>query len=266
MRALDEDAVGTFRTRAAPGLRSLDAADGKALGALVAETRSTVVFFPAANPDVDWCEAHPDDAFAANVRPAEVALDVTRAAGARFVFFSSDYVFDGAAGPYYESAAPAPLSVYGRHKLEIEARVLRAGGTVVRTSTVYGPERPPGKNFVLRLAATLRASARVSVPSDQYSTPTWADDLAGAALAVASRGGIWHVAGPDYLARDRFAALIAHAFDLDAALIKPMPTRDLGQLARRPLKGGLRSEKIRRESAVDFLPTSEALRRLAATS
>jgi dTDP-4-dehydrorhamnose reductase len=265
MRALALDAVGTFHTRTAPGLRALDAADAKALSALISETRSDLVFFPAANPDVEWCEAHPDDAFAANVAPALAALEVARSAGARFVFFSSDYVFDGVAGPYDETAAPAPLSVYGHHKLEVESRVLSAGGTVVRTSTVYGPERPPGKNFVLRVIATLRSGTRLRVPSDQFSTPTWADDLARGACAVASRGGIWHVAGPDYLPRDRLAALVADVFDLDSSLVEPVATRDLGQLARRPLRGGLRTEKIRRECAVEFLAASEALGRFAAT-
>jgi dTDP-4-dehydrorhamnose reductase len=262
MRALGKNAVGTFRTRPTPGLVPLDARDGAALEKLVTKTNSSVVFFPAADPNVDWCETHPEEAYAANVAPALTALEIARSSGAGFVFFSSDYVFDGEAGPYGETAPPAPLSVYGRHKLEVEERVVAAGGTVVRTTTVYGVEQPPGKNFVLRLVARLRANEPATIPSDQYSTPTWSDELAKGAVAVAARGGIWHVAGPDYMARDEFALLIAEMFGLDRSRIQPVVTSQLRQAARRPMRGGLRTEKIHREAGIEFLPTREALRRL----
>jgi dTDP-4-dehydrorhamnose reductase len=262
MRALGKSAIGTFRTRPAPGLVPLDARDGAALGKLVTKTDCEVVFFPAADPNVDWCETHPDEAYAANVAPALSGLEIARASGAGFVFFSSDYVFDGAEGPYEETASPAPLSVYGRQKLDVEERVVAAGGTVVRTTTVYGGEQPPGKNFVLRLVARLKANEPTTVPSDQYSTPTWSDELARGALAVAGRTGVWHVAGPDFLARDDFAWLIAEMFGLDTSLIQPVVTSQLRQKARRPERGGLRTEKIHRETGIEFLPTREALKRL----
>jgi dTDP-4-dehydrorhamnose reductase len=263
MRALGENAVGTFRTRRAPGLVRLDATDGAALRQLVTDAKSSVIFFPAADPNVDWCETHPGEAYAANVAPALATLDLARASGAAFVFFSSDYVFDGGAGPYQETDPTAPLSVYGRQKLEVEERVLAAGRTVVRTTTVYGLEQPPGKNFVLRLVARLRAKEPTTIPSDQYSTPTWSDELARAAVAVAERSGLWHVAGPDYMARDAFASMIAEVFGLDSSLIRPVLTSELGQAARRPLRGGLRTEKLRRDVGSDFLPTRETLRRLS---
>jgi dTDP-4-dehydrorhamnose reductase len=264
MRRLGTDAIGTFRTRGAPGLVHLDAADGPALRRLVIDTTSKLIFFPAANPNVDWCEAHPAEAHAANVAPALAALEIARECGAGFVFFSSDYVFDGADGPYAETAAPAPLSVYGQQKLDVEERVLAAGGTVIRTTTVYGVEQPPGKNFVTRLVARLKANEPATIPSDQYSTPTWSDELATGAVAVGERTGVWHVAGPEYMARDTFASLIADVFGLDASLIRPVTTPQLRQPARRPERGGLRTEKIRRELGLDFLPTREALRRLVA--
>jgi len=264
MRALP-DAVGTYRTRPVPGLRYLDALDRPALLNLLREVRPDVVYFPAADPNVDWCELNPVAAYRANVIPAIQALEATKSTNARFVFFSSDYVFDGAAGPYDETAVTRPLSTYGRHKVEVEQHVLGANATVLRTTTVYGAELAPGKNFVIRLVAQLSAGNTVTIPSDQFSTPTWADELARGALAVQARPGIWHIAGPDLLSRDRFAAVIADAYGLDPTLIRPVATGDLSQAAPRPLRAGLRTKKILRVVGVKFIATNEALRRLSAS-
>ncbi len=262
VRAFGADAMGTYRSRPVPGLRPLDARDRAALRRLIVEIGPALVLFPAAEADVDWCEAHPEEARAANVEPARSALDLTREAGARLVFFSSDYVFDGRSGPYDEAATTSPISVYGRHKREVEERVLDAGGTVVRTTSVFGAEPPPGKNFVLRLVARLRAGERVRVPADQVSTPTWSDDLAQGVLAVAAFGGIWHVAGPELLARDAFARVVADVFGLDASLIDAVATAALGQPASRPLRGGLRTDKLRLRIGRPLLGVGPSLERL----
>ncbi|HEV2010430.1 MAG TPA: SDR family oxidoreductase [Candidatus Limnocylindria bacterium] len=264
LRALDPSAVGTYRARPEPALRQLDARDLSALRGLLDELRPPTVFFPAAEPHVDWCETHPDDARAANVEPALQALAAARERDARFVFFSTDYVFDGLAGPYAEGDAVAPLSVYGRHKLEVEEHVLEAAGTVVRTTTVYGEEQPPGKNFVLRLVASLREGRRTTIPYDQLSTPTWSEELGRAAVRVADKPGIWHVAGPDLLSRDGFARMIADVFGLDPTLIEPIPTAQLAQPAARPMRAGLRTDKIQAATGMSFLPTREALETLRA--
>lgn len=260
LRALGPVAVGTYRRRPRPGLRRLDASDARAVAGLLEATRADVVFLPAAESNVDWCELHPQEARAMNVDPALVTLEAARSYGARLVFFSSDYVFDGASGPYDEAAATRPLCVYGRLKAEIEGLVLAAGGTVIRTTTVFGAEIPPGKNFALRLVARLRAHERVAVPFDQVSTPTWADELARATLSVWRAGGLWNVAGPDLLARDELARAVAGAFGLDAALIDPVATSALRQAARRPLRGGLRTDKLARCVGSRLGPVPDALR------
>jgi dTDP-4-dehydrorhamnose reductase len=264
MRSLEESAIGTFRTRPVAGLRYLDALDSPGLAALLAEVRPEIVFFPAAEPNVEWSESEPDAAYRANVVATVQALDAARSSGARFVFFSSDYVFDGLAGPYDENAPTAPVSVYGRHKVETEQRVLNVGAVVIRTTSVDGSEQPPGKNFVLRLISRLAGGETVTIPSDQYSTPTWSAELARGAIAVSERTGIWHVAGTDFLARDRFAAMVAEVFGFDASLIRPVTTNELHQKAARPMYGGLRADKIMRVTGIVFTSTRHALERLAA--
>src|SRR4051794_34707160 len=112
--------VGTYATVPLPGLAPMDAADLDRAAAWVREQAPDVVFYPAGFTWVDGCERDPGRAYAANL---EQPLNLARAAadeGARFVYFSTDYVFDGRDGPYDESARPRPLSAYGRSKLEAE--------------------------------------------------------------------------------------------------------------------------------------------------
>lgn len=242
---LGAEATGTYRSRPRPGLRHLDAEDPDAVSQLMHELCPRVIYFPAANPNVEWCEKHPAEAYRENLAPLRATL--AAAPGIPVVAYSSDYVFDGAATSYGESDDTAPLNVYGRIKAELEAIVTAAGGAIVRTTGVFGPEPAPGKNFVLRLVASLRRGEPARVPDDQIANPTWAPDLAAASVAIATvgGGGIWHVAGPEDLSRSDFARLVAAVFGLDGALVVPVRTAELGQAARRPLHGVLRRDRYR---------------------
>ena len=166
-----------------------------------------------------------------------------------FVYFSSDYVFPGSAehpGPYAEDAVPDPLSVYGRTKLEGERAVLRVHpeALVIRTSWVYGPDAA-GKNFISWSLRQMRAGARVHVPSDQVSTPTFSRDLARVAVTLAGSGahGVVHVTGPELMSRLELAQRVARFFGLEGGLVEGVPTASLRQRARRPLLSGLISRR-----------------------
>jgi dTDP-4-dehydrorhamnose reductase len=252
--------VGTWRIPAA-GRLTLDLVDVAARPALatdlVRQADAGIVFVVGAMTWVDGCEDDPAKATAVN-RDAPAALAAAaRQRGARTVFFSTEYVFDGAAGPYRESDAARPLSVYGRTKLEGEEAVLEAdpGALVVRTTVVWGPEAN-GRNFAHQLARRLRAGAPMAVPEDQISTPTYNDDLARATVALVDAGvaGVVHVAGAELLDRAAFARRLAAAMGLDPALVQPVPTAALGQRAARPLRAGLRIDRLR-----SLLPSFEPL-------
>src|SRR5579862_9250883 len=118
--AFGADAVGTYCTHLVAGLQPLDMRDAAAVERLVQEVRPEVIVHPAAQPHVDWCEDHADESHAINVTGARNVAVAARRAGARFVFFSTDYVFSGASGPYREDARTDPPNVYGRHKREAE--------------------------------------------------------------------------------------------------------------------------------------------------
>jgi len=199
---------------------------------------------------VDGCESEPDLAYRVNARGPAVLAAYAQRRGLSFVFFSTDYVFDGLKdnpGPYTEDALPNPLSVYGRSKWMGEREVLDAHpeALVVRTTIVYGPDDRQ-KNYLYSLMRNLATGTPMRVPQDQISTPTYNRDLAQTTLGLVDAGasGVFHVAGPELMDRLEFAQRIATALGLDGALLQGMSTAELGQTAPRPLWSGLSTEKL----------------------
>lgn len=256
-------AVGTYNTVAYPGLVRFDAPDLEGSAAWLRKQEPDLVFFPAGFTWVDGCERDPAKARETNLEQPLNLARVAADAGARFVYFSTDYLFDGHAGPYDESARPNPLNVYGMAKLEAE-KALRAhlGDRllIVRTSWVFGPERQ-GKNFAYQLVKTLGRGGTITVPSDQVSSPSYGPDVAEATVRLVEGGhsGVFHVAGPEVMARPAFARAIASAFDLDPDRIESRPTAELGQGAPRPLDGGLIKPRLDAVMPGAMRPTDAAL-------
>lgn len=214
---------------------------------LLQEHSIDAVYCAAAMTHVDGCESAPDAAMKANCHaPAALA---TAAAEARipFVFFSTEYVFDGKNGPYPESAPANPISVYGKSKLEGERAVLQAhrGALILRTTMVYGTD-PARKNFLysLRQACIEKRSFRVAV--DQISTPTYNRDLAQAAIRLVRAGhaGVFNVAGGERLNRYAFARIAVRTMALSDETVEAVTTADLKQAAPRPLNAGLLTTKL----------------------
>ena len=258
--------TGTYAAHPAPGLVPLDLRDDGAIRRLVRDVRPAVCVLTSALTHVDRCEDEPALAEALNARAPEVLAEACREAGTRLVHLSTEYVFDGASGPYREDDPPSPLCAYGATKLEGERRVLARmpDALVLRTTVVYSWD-PGGKNFVMQLRERLGAGQRMRVPVDQISSPTYAPDLAAAIVALApcrDVAGVLNVVGPDVVDRMTFAVAAAHALGLDERLLDPVTTASLGQRARRPLRAGLRIERLR-ALGVGMRGVAEALADLA---
>jgi len=245
LRALAERghaATGTYGHHPTEGLEHLDVTDHAAVARAVAAARPDWVLCPAGLTDVDHCEEHPEEAAAINRDGALAAARAARDEGAGFVFYSTEYVFDGSSGPYSEDAAANPLSAYGRSKWEGECAVLAElpRALAIRTTVVYGPDRQE-KNFVYQLIRNCRSGQPMRVASDQVSSPTYNVDLARATIELCEREarGVYHLAGDGILDRYAFALLACRVFGLDASRVTPVATSSFGQKAARPLRAGL---------------------------
>src|SRR5215212_675098 len=216
---------------------------------VLTEARPDAVIHAGAFTNVDGAERDRDVAWAVN---ADGTASLARACAARdirLVYVSSEYVFDGTAGPYRESDPVNPLGWYARTKEAGERGVLDTGGNAAigRTTVVYGYAAHVRANFVLWLVGQLKAGQRVRIVDDQIGSPTLAENLAEMLLALAASDvrGIFNTAGADVLSRLDFSRQIADTFGLDASLIDPTSTAALGQAAPRPLRAGLLMDAFR---------------------
>jgi dTDP-4-dehydrorhamnose reductase len=224
-----------------------------------------VVILNAALTHVDLCEEQPEKAAAINIEGTRLVAQLCNEYSSRIVFFSSEYVFDGQAGPYTEDDPVNPINEYGRQKVEGERIVsgVKTGVLIIRTTVVYGKDLE-GKNFVVRLVRSLREGRSVPVPEDQVATPTYSENLAAVteALVAKGAGGIFNVVGPDRMSRYEFSRIVCEVFGLNQVLLKPVSTAELNQRARRPLSGGLVIDKLRSTVDLPVVGVREGLARL----
>ncbi len=242
-RARGLEVIATRRGPVAsrPGLtwRELDVRDRDAARSLVREATPDLVVNAIALTDVDGCEDHPEEAQAVNALAPATLAEACKAAGARFVHVSTDYVFDGT-GPAAETTPPNPLGVYGRTKLDGERRVLGVNpkALVLRMSAVFGWNRHSRRtNSVTWILEKVEAGQEVRLFRDQRITPTYAKTGAQASLDLAERGasGIFHVASRDCVSRQEMGEAVVEAFGIPGAQLVPVSMASVALRAPRPM-------------------------------
>ncbi len=254
----------------------LDKTNRDGVFSLMKKIKPDAVIDTAALHDVNYCETHRDEAHKVNVEGTRNVAEACRKIGAKMIFVSTDYVFDGKKGYYTEEDKPNPLSYYAVTKLEGERAVAAAGTdyAVARTSVIYGwnpgelkgLKSSSGKsvNFVIWALGKLQNGEEISIVTDQYSSPTLADNLAEALLALAKtdKTGIYHTAGKGCINRFDFTKKIAKIFELDERLIKPVTTDMFKQVAKRPMRCCLDVSKAERDLKIKFLTPEEGLKKM----
>lgn len=241
------------------GFARLDVTDPEAVERVFQDFAPDVVLHAAGSAQIEACEDDKEACWALNVDATETMAAACHRHGARLVLPSTDFVFDGAAGPYAETDRPAPINAYGRSKLAAE-NVLRMSPlsrwSVARTTLVFGaPDGPEPRLDVVRwLVRELRAGRPVRVPHDQVRTPTYDADLADGMLRLVryDKSGVYHIAGREVMTLPEIAHTIADAFDLGTSGIGTTTTAELHPGAARPLRGGLLT--LRAESEVGYRP------------
>jgi len=227
----------------------LDIADADAVAALFRDFRPQLVLNAAAFTRVDEAERAADVAARANATGPRTLAAACRAHHSWLAHVSTDFVFDGRQShPYEASAAPQPLSVYGRTKLEGERAVLEelppgksvvraSGAVVVRASWLYSA----AGGFAARMLSLMRSRPELAVVSDQVGTPTHAAGLAGVlwALSLRRTTGLWHWCDSGVASWYDFALAVAEeAVRLGiltrAPAIRPIGSSDYPTAAARP--------------------------------
>jgi dTDP-4-dehydrorhamnose reductase len=225
------------------GRGELDITRPEQVEACIDEFAPDVIINCAAYTAVDSAEENADLAASVNIDGPRNLASAIAARGGRLLHISTDFVFDGRAGtPYATSAAPAPLSVYGRTKLAGEQAVLDALGSralVLRTAWVYAAQ---GRNFLLTMLKLMRERGAVRVVCDQTGTPTAAASLADILYRFAQHAelsGIFHWTDAGVASWYDFAMAIAEEGAACGLLphgisVQPIATDEYATAAVRP--------------------------------
>ncbi|OGJ90241.1 MAG: hypothetical protein A2487_02775 [Candidatus Raymondbacteria bacterium RifOxyC12_full_50_8] len=250
-----------------PGLNeyaTLDITDRTQVAEFFKKRRFDWIVNTAAMTNVDLCETERERAERINTGGV-AALISEKGAACRFMQISTDYVFDGAAGPYSDTAKPNPVGFYGETKYRAEQLVLGHSplDCVVRIMVLYGTGKGLRPNFIDWVVSSLRAGKTIPVVTDQTGNITLASNCARniGALINNDVSGIISFAGADILSRYDIACAVARHFSLNEALIRPIATAELKQAAPRPLKSGFLMERARAMDGITLLTFKEQLLR-----
>lgn len=262
LNSLEQKTISTYNKTSIPFASHLDVSNEKEVNKLIKDTNPQIIFMPAALTNVDYCETHPEEAYKINVSGVKNVVKASNSTGARLIYFSTDYIFDGNNGPYSEEATANPISIYGLQKLEAEHYValFAKDYLIIRTTVVYGWERQ-GKNFIYRLVKSLSNGQPIKAPIDQVGSPTYANNLSQIAvhLSETTLSGVINITGPSQISRYEFARKAANIFRLDENLVIPVQTESLNQSARRPKQAGLLTNKVTAISAISVTNYEEGL-------
>jgi dTDP-4-dehydrorhamnose reductase len=226
-------------------LVDMDILDGAGTRGLIAGFRPDWVIHCAAFTNVDGCEKEPEKAFSVNAEGARNVAKACRFAGARMLYVSTDYVYDGSKKvPYVETDPAAPLNTYGKSKLKGEQEVLGVApdALIVRTSWLFGENGP---NFVKAILGQVGKKKVLEVVSDQVGNPTYTPDLSEALARLVECGaeGIYHVSNSGSCSWFEYAKKVLELAGAVGMEVKPITTQELGRPALRPAYSVLSNEK-----------------------
>jgi dTDP-4-dehydrorhamnose reductase len=229
-------------------LQPVDLADRTAVATAFREARPALIVHAAAMSRIDACHQEPARSHQVNVAGTTALAELAQQVGAKLVYVSTDLVFDGRKGRYREQDLPAPLSVYGRTKLEGEQAVLNLPrSAVVRVSLMFGPTRISRPGFFDQQLDRLRGRQAVRLFVDEWRTPLSLRTAARTLLAVAQSDfeGLLHLGGPERMTRWEMGSRLAEHIGADPSLLVATKQAELAWPEPRPADVSLDSSQFR---------------------
>jgi dTDP-4-dehydrorhamnose reductase len=215
---------------AGAGVVPVDLTDVVAVAAVFEQSAPRYIVHTAAISSVAGALADPGRTRRINVVATGELARLALRIGARFIYTSTDMVFDGESAPYAEAHEPSPLSMYGRSKLEGELAARNdPNALVIRLPLLYGKPAVARETTFVSQVRALTAGAPLSLFTDEYRTPLWLDDAARAILLAAQsdRVGCLHLAGPERLSRLDMGRLLAERLGVSRPDLRPVRRADV---------------------------------------
>lgn len=245
--------------------RELDITDGLASNSTIRDFKPEVIIHAAAMTHVDNCELNKIDCYNINVTATRFLIEAAKEITAKFIYVSTDFIFDGLEGPYKEDDEPKPVNYYGSTKLSAETEVMESGleWSIVRTVLVIGKAETTRSNIISWVKEKLEKKEKIKVVDDQFRTPTFTEDLARGIVLVVEKSalGIFHISGKDLLTPYQIALKTAEHFGLDNSLIEKADATSFSQPALRPPRTGFYIDKARKELGYEPVTFDEGLKK-----
>lgn len=237
-------------------LPELDITNKSAVINLIMLERPVVVIHAAAYTDVDGCESNPGQAMAVNADGTENIATACRKVGAHLIYYSTDYVFDGAKGaPYVEEDTPNPQTIYGRSKLAGEERIesILDNYVIMRIAWVYGAN---GRNFVKTIVRLGREqiekgqkglfASKLQVVNDQIGNPTWTMDIVRQTDEILKSGlqGLFHASSEHPTSWYDFTTAVFDELRMDVK-VEPCTSEQFPRPARRPPCSAMENTRLK---------------------
>lgn len=249
----------------------VDKTNENSIQEVIANIKPDAVIDTAALHNVDRCETNKEEAHLVNTVGTRIIAKACKTYGAKMVFVSTDYLFDGKKGLYRETDQPTPINYYGQSKLEGEKAIKEEceNFAITRTSVIFSwvsannSQSSSGKplNFAMWATQKLGKGEQLNIVNDQYNSPTLADSLAEVLIKICEEDirGLYHVAGKTRINRYDFTVKLAENMGYKTSLIKPVSCSIFKQVAERPADSSLNVEKIEKTLKTPMLSIDQAL-------
>ncbi|WP_053405996.1 SDR family oxidoreductase [Persicobacter sp. CCB-QB2] len=229
---------------------TMDICNAKEVMETIKTHQPDVIVNTAAMTQVDQCETEKEACWDLNVNAVEHLIKASEANNAFLLHLSTDFIFDGADGPYDEEASANPLSYYGESKLAAEELLQKSNirWAIARTVLVYGIAHDMSRsNIILWVKNSIEQGKDLKIVDDQWRTPTLAEDLAMGCWLIAEKQaeGIFNISGKDLLTPYDMAMMTCDYFQLDKSYIEKVDGSIFQQTAKRPAKTGFNINKAR---------------------
>ncbi len=245
----------------APTLEEMDITDKIVVDNIIAEYKPDVIFHCAAYTAVDRAEENKELCYDVNVNGTRNIVDAAKKNGAKVVYISTDYVFDGNKdGIYAEEDETNPVNYYGYTKLCGEKLVEKLDNyLIVRISWVFGIN---GNNFIKTMLKLSETRDELFVVSDQIGSPTYTEDLSKLLVDMVEKNkkGLFNVTNEGYCSWYEFAKYIFEINNKDIK-VNPILTKDYKTLAKRPYNSKLSKEKLELEGLSKLPDWKDATKR-----
>lgn len=243
---------------------SADLSDFDAIEDLLQFYRPDWIINCAGLTNVDYCESHLDEAYAANVKVVLNLAAAARRTGAKLVHISTDAVFSGETGWYSESDSPGPLNRYAKSKLlGEEAAALELPDSLIIRTNIFGWNAREKMSLAEWVLSHLESGQAISGFADVIFNPILVNDLSEIILQMMGKGltGIYHAASSEACSKYEFALRLADIFRLDRILVKHGSIENAELPALRPKNTSLQTRKITQALSITMPDLESGLRR-----